>query len=146
MSTKTENKKLARFDIIEQVKELMQKYQSTTAAILDDYRALAMPVEDDLIVELGIAEETLLTAIEALDVEPEKEMLLQSLYESLHNGEIDSDEILKLFDKSDIRNYAMSEFDITVMCTDGNQRAKLEEFITTEIYPYYLDQKAYTNL
>ncbi len=146
MNTATKNKKLARFDFIEQVKELMQKYQSTTAAILDDYRALAMPVEDDLIVELGTAEDTLITAIEALDVEPEKEMLLQSLYEALYNGEIDSDEILKLFDKSDIRNYAMSEFDITVMCTDGNIRAKLEDFITTEIYPYYSDQQEYTNL
>lgn len=142
----SQNKKLNRFDFIFQVNELLQKYQLTTAAILDDYRALAMPVEDDLILELGAAEDTLIAAIEALDVVPAKEMLLQGLVEAYEGGDIDSDEVLKLIDKSDIRDYAMDEFDITVICTDGNQRAKLEEFITTEIYPYYLDQKAYTNL
>jgi hypothetical protein len=146
MSTKTEKKKLTRFDFIFQVNALLQKYQLTTAAILDDYRALAMPVEDDLILELGAAEDTLIAAIEALDIEPAKEMLLQSLVEAYEGGDIDSDEVLKLIDKSDIRDYAMGEFDVTVICTDGNQRTKLEEFITTEIYPYYLDQKAYTNL
>jgi hypothetical protein len=146
MKTATKNKKLTRFDFIFQVNELLQKYQVTTAAILDDYRALAMPVEDDLILELGAAEDVLVAAIEALDVEPAKEMLLQSLNEAYCSNDIDSDEILKLIDKSDIRDYAMGEFDITIICTDGNQRIKLEEFIKTEIYPYYLDQQAYTNL
>lgn len=129
------------------LKELLTEYQSTVSAILTDYENLNIPVDDMMIVEIDAAQNGLVENLDDLiELEPDKETVLDILKDALFDDTVETDDVLSLLEESDVKDFVQSDFDICVKCTDNNLRQKLEDFVKTEIYPYYLDQQAYTNL
>lgn len=129
------------------LKELLTEYQSTVSAILTDYENLNIPVDDMMIVEIDAAQNGLVENLDDLiELEPDKETVLDILKDALFDDTVETDDVLPLLEESDVKDFVQSDFDICVKCTDNNLRQKLEDFVKTEIYPYYLDQQAYTNL
>lgn len=139
--------KITKDQLRDKLKELLTEYKSTVAAILTDYENLNIPVDDGLIVEIEAAQNSLVEDLDDLiELEPAKETVLQILEDALYNDTVKADDVLPRLEESDVRDFVQSDFDICVKCTDNNLRQKLEDFVKTEIYPYYLDQRAYTNL
>lgn len=133
-------KKDQKKSAIDKILELLDKYVDTTGAILDDYVA-----DDGMVTELGAADQNLREAIEEFQHESEEDEL-KSIVARLKELEPDQEqslELLEVLDEDAIWDWSKSEGYAYVKCQTMEQHNKLEEFVTTEMYPHYNERENY---
>lgn len=136
MMQKTETK----LSPIEEVIKLFNSHIDTTGAILEDYVA-----DRGMIDELGIADRNFLDVLENMkEDEPEIDAakLIQQLKDLVDTNAIDQEEVLKVLYLDEVHSFVRGDFDICVKVNNANDRAAIEDFLTTKIYPYYRDQES----
>lgn len=98
---------------IYEVVKLFGEYQDTVSAIMDDY----IVGNDGMFLELTAADKKFISAVSALEIEPDE-------------ADDDTEDIVV-------------DNDIRIQVDNMNMRNKLEDFLKTEIYPDYNDQQSY---
>jgi len=134
---------------------LFQQHIDTTGAILEDY----VVGNDGMFIELGEAHKSFLEAVKEIEIEDNAEKLIEKLGDqNLNESEYDSllkvlvgqyentdDKLLGTMDADDIAAH-LSGKGYSIIKVDSAKREKLKDFIESEIYPYYNDQKAFVNI
>ena len=129
----------------EKLKEAFDNFLKTQKAILDDYCA----GNDGMDTELEAAAESFhakLADLSEFDADSVSELIESE-------GFLTAPEVTKILDKidqSDIKDYLeenghlfREEGDVVIQINNLQDRMKLEEFLTTEIYPDLVDQNSF---
>lgn len=124
--------------------EAVAHFKETVQAIQEDYL-----IEDDAVMEMNAAVDKLLVKIseenETVSNEFEEEPLkVAAIQVAMQNGEIEADDLLDLLDTADMASHIASADNYFIVRVDTMaNRDKLSEFVKSEIYPHYNDQKEY---
>ena len=126
--------------VFDEVQTLFNDYLDTTSAIIEDY----VP-EPGMLIELAEADKNFKEEIAALEEEqeePEFEKLLLKI-KQLDPTDIDTDKLLALCDPGYAMDWASQNGYAVIAIENLNQRTKLEEFVTKELYPNYNERNNY---
>jgi hypothetical protein len=137
---KTKVKPAKEKTVSEQIIDLFNQYLDTTSAILTDYVA-----DPGMLVELSCADKNFIEEIEALQEEMDsKELTFDDLTKKLSEvDDFDNSAILDLCDPELAADWFSNEGYAIVKIQTLDQRTKLEDFVTTEIYPHENDKNNY---
>ena len=126
--------------VFDEVQTLFDAYLDTTSAIIEDY----VP-DPGMLIELAEADKNFKEEIAALEEEqeePEFEKLLLKI-KQLDPTDIDTDKLLALCDPGYAMDWASQNGYAIIKLTTLQQRTKLEEFVTKELYPDYNERGNY---
>lgn len=124
--------------------EAVAQFKETVQAIQEDYL-----IEDDAVMEMNAAVDRLLQKItEANETVSEdfeeKPIGRPDIEVAMQNGDIEAADLLYLLDNDDIAKRIANDGHYFVVRVDTMaNRDKLSEFVKSEIYPHYNDQKEY---
>ena len=131
--------------IIADTLTIIDEYVKTQKAILDEY-AVELMLGDGIMTELNAGYENL--AIQVGKLEPEEveepEMSLDTIIEKLGDEDIDEEkavEILEKLDEEHVREWIRGQGYSYIKVENLAMQMKLDDFISTELYPYYSDQE-----
>lgn len=123
--------------IVDDVLAIFDSYLDTTGAIIADY----VP-DSGMLLELAEADKQFKEDIKELDIT--ELMQFDDLFGRLKEiEEVDSNKLLSLCDKDAVWNWAASKGYAIIKIENLQDQTKLEEFVTTELYPNYNDKSNY---
>jgi len=126
----------------QEILKLFKTHVETRNAIVDDY----MIGNDSMEVELERADENFINSVEALEVEESVDQAMRILNDATTNG-LDCDKLMDLliqnFGEIELWDYMRNKGVTLVKINNLADQMKLDEFLTTEIYPLLADQIKY---
>jgi hypothetical protein len=155
MATKTLKKKPTT--VAAQILEVIDKHINTVEAIIEEYSYVT---EVGMDTELKAANDNLKEAVEDFEygnTDAEKfnqliaEMKLISgddfdtdkILDLLESKDVDTEKLLNLLGSDTVTDHVIKQGYACVKLNNALDRDKLETFLTTEIYPNYLDQQSF---
>lgn len=144
--TKTHEPYLTGNERIEKVKEMLDEHFKKINLILDDYMAGSTEMCDEIeVVNQALAEE-----VEALERDEDFEYVFDALKQTnKENDDVEFDLLANFILANEGESALVYELAdknyICVKLENMDKKAKLEDFIKSEIYPLHSDQQSYLN-
>jgi len=119
--------------IIEKVNGLLDNYFDTTEAIIIENFADG----SSFIAEMKAANDHLILQVDKLEDDKDFDTLLTELEE---HDDWDTGKILEGIGEDEVRSWFVEKGYALIQCDSMEQRSKLEDFVTTEMYPHNNDR------
>jgi hypothetical protein len=133
-------KKVEEKTVGEQITDIFNQYLDTTSAIIDDY----VP-DPGMLVELSCADKNFQEEINALQEELEtKETNFKYLLKKVKDHkDYDDAELWEIIEPGYAAEWLATKGYSVIKLENMQQQIKLEEFVTTKLYPNYNDRNNY---
>lgn len=135
----TKAKKKEPETLYEKALDKFNDYTNVTGAILEDY----MCGDNGMFIELSAADKNFCDALEEVLVEEvlNEKKVIAYLKENV--DDVDHEDIINVLNEEQVLDWAVSKGYATIRVENLADKAKLEEFVTTQLYPNMNDADKY---